>query len=60
MSHLLFACTAWGHNFGVHLALWVTDGSTTGRMEAIFGAMLCWAIAAPQHMRDSALYLLTT
>ena len=54
----LFACTAWGHNFGVRLALHVADGSATGRMDVIFRTMLGWNIAAPQHMYDSALYIL--
>ena len=58
MLHLLFACTVWGHNLGVRMALHIADGSTTSRMEATFRVMLRWAIVAPQHMRDSKLYLL--
>ena len=43
-SHLLFACTVWGHAFGAKLQLRAPAQSSCRKLSALYTAALRWAI----------------
>ena len=60
ISHMLFDCVIWGHCFGMQLHLRGTGKSSgsAGKLEALYRALLRWALAAPKSTRGTSLYLL--
>ena len=61
MSYELFGCIIWGHCFGTQLHLrgaGETSGSA-GTLEALYRALLRWALAVPKSTCGASSYLLT-
>ena len=59
-SHMLFGCVVWGHCFGSQLRLRSAGGSngSAGKLEALYRALLRWALTAPRSTCGASLYLL--
>ena len=58
---MLFGCIVWGHCFGTQLCLHGAGetSSSVGKLEALYRALLRWALAAPKITRGASLYLFT-
>ena len=57
---MLFGCVVWGHCFGIQLRLRGAGGTSysAGKLEALYRALLRWALAVPKSIRGASLYLL--
>ena len=55
---MFFGCVLWGYVFGVRCLLWEVAHGNAGKLVVPYRSALRWEVAAPTHMRSTALYLL--